>query len=90
MRYLPRPRLMASRASLSAVRRRSVSRLSHSCLPLARASSTFTLPFLKYMRVGISVRPFLLGLADQLADLFSVHQQLAGAQRGMVGMLPCS
>ena len=48
----------ASRASLSAVRRRSVSRLSHCCLPRARASSIFTRPFLKYIRVGISVRPF--------------------------------
>lgn len=45
--YLFRPRATASLASLSAVRRRSVSRLSQSCLPLARASSTFTLPFLK-------------------------------------------
>jgi len=42
-----RPRAMASRASRSAVRRRSVSRLSQSCLPLASAISTFTLPFLK-------------------------------------------
>ena len=39
-----RLRAMASRASLSAVRRRSVSRLSQSCLPLASASSTFTRP----------------------------------------------
>jgi hypothetical protein len=54
--YRPlRDRLMASRASLSAVRRRSVSRLSQSCLPLARAISIFTLPFLKYMRVGMRV-----------------------------------
>ena len=45
--YLFRPRATASLASLSAVRRRSVSRLSHNCLPLAKASSTFTLPFLK-------------------------------------------
>src|SRR4030081_3252831 len=51
-------REMASRASLSAVRRRSVSRLSHCCLPFARASSTLILPFLKYIRVGISVSPF--------------------------------
>lgn len=41
------PRAIASLASLSAVRRRSVSRLSQSCFPLARASSTFTRPFLK-------------------------------------------
>ena len=27
---------------------------------------------------------FLLGLADQLADFFFVHKQLAGAQRGVV------
>src|SRR5581483_3604989 len=52
------PRATASRASLSAVRRRSVSRLSHSCFPLAKASSIFTLPFLKYILVGIKVRPF--------------------------------
>ena len=41
------PRLLratASRASLSAVRRRSVSRLSHSCLPLASANSSLRLP----------------------------------------------
>jgi hypothetical protein len=50
-------RAMASRASRSAVRRRSVSRLSHICLPLASASSTLTRPFLKYIRVGIKVRP---------------------------------
>src|SRR2546425_9606321 len=55
--YVFRLRLIASRASLSAVRRLSVSRLSQSCLPFASASSTFTLPFLKYIRVGISVRP---------------------------------
>ena len=46
--YAPlRTRETASRASLSAVRRRSVSRLSQSCLPLAKAISTLTLPFLK-------------------------------------------
>lgn len=45
--YLFLPRATASLASLSAVRRRSVSRLSQSCLPFANASSTFTLPFLK-------------------------------------------
>src|ERR1051325_8063207 len=64
--YLPLPRATASRASLSAVRRRSVSRLSHSCLPLASASSTFTLPFLKYIRVGTSVSPFCCVLPTSL------------------------
>ena len=39
--------LMAERASRSASRRRSVSRLSQSCLPLAMASSHLTRPFLK-------------------------------------------
>src|ERR1051325_10335857 len=50
-------RAIASRASRSAVRRRSVSRLSHCCLPLAKAISHLILPFLKYMRVGTSVYP---------------------------------
>ena len=36
------------------------------------------------MRVGISVRPLLLGLADELADLFLVYQQFPGAQRRVV------
>lgn len=45
--FLLLPRATASLASLSAVLRRSVSRLSHNCLPLANASSTFTRPFLK-------------------------------------------
>src|SRR5437763_17173513 len=45
----------ASRASRSAVRRRSVSRLSQLCLPLASAISHLIFPFLKYMRVGTSV-----------------------------------
>jgi hypothetical protein len=39
--------LTAARASRSASRRRSVSRLSQSCLPLATASSHLTRPFLK-------------------------------------------
>jgi len=72
-RYFFRLRI-ASLASLSAVLRRSVSRLSQSCFPLASASSTFTLPFLKYIRTGISVKSLLLGLADQLANLFFVHE----------------
>src|ERR1700690_2315017 len=57
-RYVFLPLEIASRASLSEVRRRSVSRLSHSCLPLARASSTLIFPLLKYIRVGIRVNPF--------------------------------
>ena len=39
--------LTAARASRSASRRRSVSRLSQSCLPLATASSHFTRPLRK-------------------------------------------
>src|SRR2546421_9647798 len=45
----------ASRVSFSAVRRRSVSRLSQLCLPLASATSHLILPFLKYILVGTSV-----------------------------------
>src|SRR5215472_18534761 len=48
-------RAIASLASRSAVRRRSVSRLSHICLPRASAISHFIFPFLKYMRVGTRV-----------------------------------
>src|SRR5262249_26013395 len=46
---------IASLASLSAVRRRSVSRLSQICLPRASAISHFIFPFLKYIRVGTRV-----------------------------------
>src|SRR5438874_3670357 len=45
--YLLRPRAIAARASASAVLRRSVSRLSQSCLPRATASSHLALPPLK-------------------------------------------
>ncbi len=33
---------------------------------------------------GNQRQPFLLGFADQLADFFFVHEQLAGAQGGVV------
>ncbi len=45
--YLPLLWAMAARASRSASRRRSVSRLSQSCLPLATASSHLTRPLRK-------------------------------------------
>src|SRR4029077_3811483 len=33
-------------------------------------------------------QPLLLGLADQLADLFAMHQQLAGPQRSVIVNVP--
>ena len=75
---------MASRASLSAVRRRSVSRLSHNCLPLARASSTFTRPFFEVHSRGNEGEPFLLRFADELPNLLFVDQELTSPQRGMI------
>src|SRR5688572_10939067 len=52
-----RPSFTAARVSRSISRRLIVSRLSCTCLPRASATATFTLPFLKYMRVGTIVRP---------------------------------
>src|SRR5208283_3758575 len=88
--FLFLPRAMASLASLSAVRRRSVSRLSHSCLPLARASSTFTLPFLKYMRVGMRVSPFCWVLPISLRISSLCMSSLRVRRGAWLWMLPCS
>src|SRR6202034_477144 len=88
--YAFRLRLMASLASLSAVRRRSVSRLSQSCLPLARASSTFTFPFLKYMRTGIRVRPFCWVLPISLRISSLCMSSLRVRRGAWLWMLPCS
>src|ERR1019366_2429046 len=59
----PRPpaharRPISARASSSAVFFRSLSRFSGSFLPLATASSHLIRPFLRYILVGISNRPF--------------------------------
>jgi len=83
-------RVMASRASLSAVRRRSVSRLSQSCLPLARASSSLTLPFLKYIRVGMRVKPFCWVWPISLRNSSLWTRSLRVRRGAWLKMLPCS
>ncbi len=88
--YLLLPRATASLASRSAVRRRSVSRLSQSCLPLASASSTFTLPFLKYIRVGMSVSPLCCVLPISLRISSLCMSSLRVRSGAWLKMLPCS
>src|SRR5258706_11862420 len=87
--YFFRPRI-ASRASLSAVLLLSVSRLSHNCLPLANANSTFTLPFLKYIRTGISVSPFCCVLPISLRISSLCMSSLRVRSGAWLFMLPCS
>src|SRR5207253_9633840 len=90
-RYLPFwLRAIASRVSRSAVLRRSVSRLSQSCLPLASASSTLTLPFLKYIRVGISVSPrcWVLPISRRSSSLWTSSLRVRSG--AWLKILPCS
>ena len=77
---------MAARVSRSVSRRLIVSRLSYSFLPFARLTATFTRPFLKYMPDGNERHAPLDRLADQLADLVAMQQQLAATQRLVVGV----
>src|SRR5664279_4910271 len=81
---------IASRASLSAVLRRSVSRLSQCCLPFARANSTFTLPLRKYSLVGTSVSPFCCVLPMSLCNSFLCTSNFRVRRGSWLKMLPCS
>src|ERR1035438_3393604 len=53
---------------------------------LALGQSQFHLdsPVLEVQPRGDQGETLLLGLANQLADLFAMHQQFAGTQRGVV------
>src|SRR5271157_1587926 len=83
-------RTIASRASLSAVFRRSVSRLSQVCLPLAKAISTFTLPLRKYSFVGIRVSPFCWVLPISLCNSFLCTSNFRVRKGSWLKMFPCS
>jgi len=63
-----------SRASLSAVFRRSVSRLSQSCLALAECQLNLHFPILEVHACGMRVRPRCCVLPDQLTDFFFMEQ----------------